>query len=390
MAEPLKRLNYFTGQFLEEPDFKAEQLYHERVRRVLTYATFNPGILNGLAVNKIDGGHVLVQKGVAIDALENDPAGDQESRAIVITEDQTINLRSGPGGLGFADGDNVFLYVRYLEDPTDGADPKNTRFQLREEILAVKDTGTGFPLNSNLNVRLGKVTLAAGDLTLVPAASTNRVLATLRLGAATTSPGAVLQSIAVQPPAPTLTVGGSQLFQAIGAFSDSTTRGLTSADGLQWSTSNSALVTILASTGLAQAVAAGGPVTITATVGAITGAATVQVQPPAAVPVINFLSPPQQISTGNVDINGQNIRDPAKTPGTDLSTGPSPTVVRLFKGAVSNPVSNVTARLDVAGRQVVRIVVPGRPGAWGPQELVTLELQFGGGPPATSPFQYDD
>jgi hypothetical protein len=61
MAEPIKKLSYFTGQFLEEQDFKDEQLYHERMQRMLTYATFTSGILNGLAVTKIDGGHVLVQ-----------------------------------------------------------------------------------------------------------------------------------------------------------------------------------------------------------------------------------------------------------------------------------------------------------------------------------------
>lgn len=380
MAEPLKRLNYFTGQFLEEPDFKAEQLYHERVRRRLTYAMFKPGILNGLDVTKIDGGQVLVQKGVAIDALENDPAGDQESRAVVITEDQTISLRGGPGGLGFVDGDSIFLYLRFLEDPVDGAGPKNTRFQLREEILAVKDTGAGFTLNPNLNLLIGKLTLAAGDLTVVAPAAANRMLATLRLGSPGPSPGAVLDSIAVQPATPTLTVGTSQLFQAIGTFDGgASTRALTAADGLAWSSSNTGLLTI-ASTGLAQAVAAGGPITITATVGAITGTTAVQVQPPAVVvPVIQGFSPLTQKSGSKIIIVGTNIRAATLVP---------PPVVRFVNPgnpADFTPGTGATALVDSGGFQQVEVTVPAKGSL---PTSVNLVIELSGTPSAPFATQF--
>ena len=292
MANPIKRLNYFTGQFLEEPDFKAEQLYHERMRRMLAYATYTPGILNGLAVAKIDGGHVLVQKGFALDALENMTEGDQESRTIVITEDKIINLRSGADGRGFSDGDDVFLYLTFREDPTDGEVGKNTRFQFHEEVFTIKDTGAGFGLNTNLNILLGKVQLRAGDLTVMTPDATSRRQASLRLGGGVgPGPSAILVSISITPATVTLNVGNTQTFQATGMYSDSTTRPLTSADGLQWSSSNAAAVSINLSTGQASALAVDGHITITATVGTIKGTATVQVQAVVNAPVITNWTP---------------------------------------------------------------------------------------------------
>jgi hypothetical protein len=323
---------------------------------------------------------------VAIDALENYSTGtppklfSQESRSIFITQDQIINLRSGPDGRGFSDGDNVFLYVTYSEDPTDGVVGKSTRFQLREEVLTIRDTGSGFGLNTNLNIPLGRVALSGGDLTVTPPNNTNRRQATLRLSGAAPGPGATLNSIAVQPANVVLTVGVTQTFQAIGTFSGGTTRPLTSADGLTWSSSSPAIVSITTGTGQAQPLSAGGPVTITATVAAITGTTTVQVQPAAIQPIINFLSPNLQAHDANVEIHGQNIRDATNLPS-----------VSLVKGSVRKSVTNIIARPnDPSGRQVVRITVPDRSGTpWVLNESVTLELQFGGGT-ANAAFQYDD
>ena len=43
----IKRLNYFTGQFLEATDFKDEQEYHIRMRRLGNCMLYSAGILDG-------------------------------------------------------------------------------------------------------------------------------------------------------------------------------------------------------------------------------------------------------------------------------------------------------------------------------------------------------
>src|SRR5262249_32708290 len=108
-----------------------------------------------------------------------------------------------------------------------------------------------------------------------------------------------------------LNVGETQLFQAMGTFEDASTRPLTSADGLQWSSSDPDTVSIDMHTGKTQALKAGEPVTITATVGTVTANVTVQVQQPVEEPVIHFLSPSFQTSGGVIAIHGQNIRNPS-------------------------------------------------------------------------------
>ncbi len=47
MANDIKRLNYFTGQFLEAVDFSDEQSYHIEMRRRLNASLRGPGILDG-------------------------------------------------------------------------------------------------------------------------------------------------------------------------------------------------------------------------------------------------------------------------------------------------------------------------------------------------------
>ena len=129
-----------------------------------------------------------------------------------------------------------------------------------------------------------------------------------------------------------------------------------------------------------------GPVTVRAQVGAITGQITFQVQPAVTPPVIAFLSPDRQISGGTIEVHGTNLRDSAIAPPNPAAG----TTIRFFKGANSKSGTNVIARPDAAGRQVVRVTVPNRSGTpWVNNENVTLELTFNG-LTAQSPFRYDD
>ena len=85
--------------------------------------------------------------------------------------------------------------------------------------------------------------------------------------------GPTLVSISVTPPSPSIWVGSTQQYAAIGTYSDGSTQNLTGS--ATWSSSNTAVATINGA-GLATGVAAGSS-TITATSGSISGSATLNV-----------------------------------------------------------------------------------------------------------------
>jgi hypothetical protein len=67
MAE-IKRLNYFTGEFLVEEDFIAEQAYHMRMRRHHNRMFHGFGVIDGLEVIPDGDRAVRVTAGTALDA----------------------------------------------------------------------------------------------------------------------------------------------------------------------------------------------------------------------------------------------------------------------------------------------------------------------------------
>jgi len=79
-----KRLNYFTGQFLQEQDFKDEQAYHMDRQRHHARYFHSPGIVEGLTVGlSQDRTSVQVQPGTAIDDL---------GRLIIVKEEASVPL----------------------------------------------------------------------------------------------------------------------------------------------------------------------------------------------------------------------------------------------------------------------------------------------------------
>ena len=74
---------------------------------------------------------------------------------------------------------------------------------------------------------------------------------------------AVLQAIEVTPVAPSIAQGLSMPFVATGTYSNNATKNIT--NNVTWSSNNTTIATINASSGIASAQAVGGPVTITAT-----------------------------------------------------------------------------------------------------------------------------
>ena len=97
--------------------------------------------------------------------------------------------------------------------------------------------------------------------------------------------GTTLLSVAVNPPSPSVAMGGNQQFTAIGTFSDGSQQDVTTS--VNWSSLSPGVATI-ASNGVATGLVSG-QVTITATLGSVVGTANLMVT--AAVPAVIQLIP---------------------------------------------------------------------------------------------------
>lgn len=64
---PVKRLNYFTHQFLREQDFKDEQAYHLEMRRRHNRCLHAWGVVEGLEVRKKGEREITIDPGMAMD-----------------------------------------------------------------------------------------------------------------------------------------------------------------------------------------------------------------------------------------------------------------------------------------------------------------------------------
>lgn len=69
----IKRLNYFTSQFLVEGDFKDEQEYHRLMRKIHNLSLHTKGIVDdGLKVTGSGSRKIKIEKGIAIDGSGNE------------------------------------------------------------------------------------------------------------------------------------------------------------------------------------------------------------------------------------------------------------------------------------------------------------------------------
>lgn len=192
MSPPIKRVKYFTGQFLEAVDFQLEQNYHIDMRRRGNRVLFGAGILDDgfqVTIKPGDATRVVIGPGVGIDA---------EGREIVGVQDFEVTVpvpNPPPPGSGIQPYRVALAYreqeadqqtvdtdfsdnTRYLEDPqvnffVDGATIDDTIWIVVGEI-GVNAAGSTIsntpatPLRKRVNVRvLGRL----GIGTLAPKAA---------------------------------------------------------------------------------------------------------------------------------------------------------------------------------------------------------------------------
>src|SRR5215471_12502227 len=96
----VKRLNYFTHQFLREQDFKDEQAYHLQMRHRHNQLVYGWGVLDGLQVHKKGEREITIDPGVAI---------DKGGREIIVSSAVTRDLGS------YERNSHTFVTVAYGE-----------------------------------------------------------------------------------------------------------------------------------------------------------------------------------------------------------------------------------------------------------------------------------
>jgi hypothetical protein len=113
----VERLHYFDGQRLVARDLELEQRYFIEVRRMLNRGLYAPGVVDGLEPSKVDGRHIRVSHGLALD-----PAG----REVILLSDTTL---TAPSRLPTSPLGGYFLVIQYGEETQPG-----TRADCREGV----------------------------------------------------------------------------------------------------------------------------------------------------------------------------------------------------------------------------------------------------------------
>lgn len=149
---PIKRLNYYNGQFLKETDFKDEQSYHINALLMHNLNLHSWGIASGLDVS-IDkpGKHIILDEGMAI---------DRSGRQIILEKPVKIDVSK-------ASVSPVFLTIHLKIKQTDPAGPDevsgNTRI-LEEPFIELEKS---MPDDKSMNIFLVELKLDTENKTIL-------------------------------------------------------------------------------------------------------------------------------------------------------------------------------------------------------------------------------
>lgn len=149
--DPRLRMQFFTGQFLEEQDFNDLQDYHLDRQRRHNKTMHIPGIADGLDVNQGDGLQIKITPGTAIDG---------EGRQIILPSDDSRLLDSFKKK-------TVFIVVSYKEDDSTSApylqDGKPTR-KIETANIEVVESIDGKP--PNLFIQLASIEVSDNSINI--------------------------------------------------------------------------------------------------------------------------------------------------------------------------------------------------------------------------------
>ncbi len=173
-----------------------------------------------------------------------------------------------------------------------------------------------------------------------------------------------ITNIVVTPPNPLIAAGSNLTFTATGYFSDGSSSGLSSTNGLVWSSCNPSITTIN-SNGVATGLSAG-QTTISATCGNVVGSTLLTVVAPPSIsiqPTNNTVSPNGSV-TLSVNASGGDLSYQWQLNGTNIvgAAGPTLTItnvtstnIGVYTVIVINPAGSVTSQTAIVGTMGVKM-----------------------------------
>src|SRR6266571_876175 len=144
MADLVKRLNYFNGEFLRKNDFNDEQSYHIQHQRDHARLLHTPGIAEGLdfATLPLDATAVTVNSGVAY---------DKHGQRIVLPDNTTLELKD------IAADQAVYITIAYHELDTDPTDETGVPGKTRWTEAPLIETPTTAPSDTGEKIVLAQI-----------------------------------------------------------------------------------------------------------------------------------------------------------------------------------------------------------------------------------------
>ncbi len=154
MADLVKRLNYFNGQFLREKDFNDEQGYHVRHQRDHARLLHTPGIAEGLDIPDPPAGAtaVTVNAGVAY---------DDQGRRILLADNAALELADLPANQA------IYVTIAYGEAQTDPTDETGITGNTRWTEAPLIETSTTAPADPNEKLVLARVSRSGTEVSTI-------------------------------------------------------------------------------------------------------------------------------------------------------------------------------------------------------------------------------
>lgn len=148
MTDPIKRLNYFNGQFLRAQDFTDEQTYHMDQRRRHNRSLHTWGIASGLTLSFLSGAtRLTVGQGTAIDG---------QGREIVLPDDTQTQDLSSLGGTT-----SLFVTIAYGETPSNPVSETGATGNTRMAEIPTIGVSATAPADPSITLIVGRVAIDA-------------------------------------------------------------------------------------------------------------------------------------------------------------------------------------------------------------------------------------
>jgi hypothetical protein len=180
MAIEVQRVRYFTGEFLQEADFNAEQAYHMRMRYLHNRWLHISGIVHGLDVRVGPGPlDVTVEEGMAlvrmVEPSITEFRGEDVAKELVLTDERVVTLSPGD-----VTGDSQYYIVASFEQKAEQKQGDEATRWVERPAIHAKEAASGPLPDNETTLILARVQVNSGATAIASVDSSERRVAGVR------------------------------------------------------------------------------------------------------------------------------------------------------------------------------------------------------------------